>query len=121
LFGVLKRRQRYELPFGDEKATVKFLMIMFFESFLKCETRSCPEKSTQSDESRCSIRLMVSKKSGMLEDRLDKVLRNWEKKGQKRVRGKGTKRHTGPVLQWLRESGRCGSIFPRKIKNLKMA
>jgi hypothetical protein len=53
-------------------------MIKFFKSFLKCETRSCPERSTQSDESEPSVRLMVSKKSGMLGDRLDKVPRDWE-------------------------------------------
>jgi hypothetical protein len=29
LFGVLKRRQRSELPFGDEKATVKFVMKVY--------------------------------------------------------------------------------------------
>jgi hypothetical protein len=59
---------------GEESGTI----IKFFESFLKRKTRSCPEKSPQSDESECSVRLMVSKKSGMLEDRLDKVLPDWE-------------------------------------------
>jgi hypothetical protein len=31
LFGVLKRRQRYELPFGGEKASVKFLMKVYHD------------------------------------------------------------------------------------------
>jgi hypothetical protein len=29
LFGVLKRQRRYELPFGDEKATVQFFMKVY--------------------------------------------------------------------------------------------
>jgi hypothetical protein len=31
MFAVLKRRTRYELPFGDEKATVKFIMKVYHD------------------------------------------------------------------------------------------
>jgi hypothetical protein len=43
------------------------------------------------------------------------------KKGRERVRRKGKKRNIGPVLQWLMESGGCGSVFPREIVNFKKA
>jgi hypothetical protein len=31
MFGVLKRRPRYELPFGDEKTTIKFIMKVYHD------------------------------------------------------------------------------------------